>query len=97
MFKNLHDELVAAVETIRERASDCNIGHFNLTITCSGRTATDRADVRLEYRIGDYDSNAKGGDLEAVLVEWCRRNGWDKANLPLALPEPSCRKGPVTE
>ena len=97
MFKNLHDELVAAVETIRERANDCNIGYFDLMITCSGRTSTDRADVRLEYRIGDYDSNAKGGNLEAVLVEWCRRIGWNKANAPLALPKPSRRKGPVTE
>src|SRR5215471_9742448 len=99
MFNNLHNELVAAIETIRERASECNIGHFNFTVTCSGRTATDRADVRLEYRLGDYDTHAKGGELNAVLIEWCRRIGWDKANAPLALPKPrrKTRTDAVTE
>jgi len=92
MFKDLHRELVDAIELIRERGNQAEIGYFNFTVSCSGRTATDRADIRIEYRIGDYDSHAKGGELEAVLIEWCRRIGWDKANAPQALPKPRTKR-----
>lgn len=87
---SIHAYFAACVEHVRERFAEANIGSFCLTIKASGRTMTDRDEVKIEYNLTDseWGSGVKGNSLEAVIVEQMRRHGWDKSHAPLTLPKP---------
>lgn len=80
-----------AVETVRLILGDMDIGNFRLEVVASGRTMTDRNEVKIELRLSDTyygDNTVKGAKLDKVIEEFGRRNGWNKANAPLALAAP---------
>ena len=81
----------AAVEKVRNELGNADVGGFHLTIKASGRTMTDRAEVKIVYTLGDsqWGSNTVEGDtLPNVLTEMLRRHGWNEAHAPLSLPAP---------
>lgn len=87
----IHASFVACTNYVRDRLGEANVGSFSLTIAASGRTMTDRDEVKIEYRLSDnaWDGNAvKGNSLEAVTTELLRRHGWNATHAPLALPGP---------
>ena len=47
-YTQLHQYLLSAIDDIRLRLGDANIGHFELTITASGRTLGSES-PRIEY------------------------------------------------
>lgn len=86
----IHASFVAATNYVRSRLAEANIGGFHFEITSSGRTMTDKSEVKIVYQLNDrdysYGSTVEGNSLEAVVDEVLRRNGWQKAHAPLALP-----------
>ena len=85
----IHASFVACTNYVRERLAEANIGSFNLQIKASGRTMTDRSEVKIEYRLGDSEwgyNSVEGNSLEAVCTEMLRRHGWNESHKPLALP-----------
>lgn len=44
-------------------------------------------DLRVEFRIGEnqYAQDVKAGTYRAMIEEFMRRHGWDKANRPLMI------------
>lgn len=87
----IHPAFVACTNYVRDALGRADVGSFVLTIKASGRTMTDRNEVKIEYRVADntWDGNAvTGNSLDAVVVELLRRHGWNETHQPLALPEP---------
>jgi hypothetical protein len=83
----LHATFIQATHEIRHRFGQADIGHFDFSMSASGRTMTDQDEVKIEYKVyAGYDCLVKGNDLDKVIVEVMRRKGWDEANAPLALP-----------
>lgn len=88
MYDQLHQYLVAAVEEIRGKLGDADVGEMRLTIEASGRTLT--GDVLLTYHLADSlystEGAASGGDLTAVVKEFLRRHEWENRHAPVCLP-----------
>ena len=86
----IHASFVSCVSYIRSRLGEANVGGFTFTISASGRTMTDRSEVKIEYNLSDNDwsshNSVKGNSLEAVVDEMLRRHGWNSTHAPLALP-----------
>jgi hypothetical protein len=83
----LHSAFVAAIEDIRAKFADADIGRFEFRVVSSGRTMTDEAEVKIEYVCcANYEADVHGNCLENVVEEVLRRHGWDDRNAPLALP-----------
>jgi hypothetical protein len=86
----LHNCFIDATNEIRSRFGAANVGRFEFSVKCEGRTLTDANEVKIEYRLeSGYDCQVKGNDLEACIVEVLRRHGWDETNSPLALSGPN--------
>lgn len=82
----------AAVDHVRTSMGKADVGAFNFTIKASGRTLTDRSEVKIVYRLGQNDWSSadavEGDTLDNVLAEMLRRHGWNEAHAPLSLPAP---------
>ena len=80
-YTQLHQYLLSAIDDIRLRLGDANIGHFELTITASGRTLGSES-PRIEYCVGiRYSSDsAKSYMLGPAIDEHLRRHGWSEQN-----------------
>lgn len=87
----LHAAITRAVDLIRDVFADNNMGEFSFEISASGRTQTDRRNVKIEYQLrADWGSNrVTGNTLSNVISECVRRNTWDHENKPLALTDDS--------
>lgn len=62
------------------------INQLDFEISIDGRVHD--GDLSIKFKLGSsYGTGGmvEGGDLEAVLVEYMRRFGWDKRNKPLEL------------
>jgi len=86
-YKNFEGQVMAIVKDIRERLAvltDTNT--FDFHIKASGRV--NDGDVEIKFTLGTlYGSNhCEGGQLFAVVEEYMRRHGWNKAHAPLCLP-----------
>lgn len=94
-FVLLEIELKKALKIIRDDIKQCEtVSSFIFSITASGRPDSD---LEVKFSIeNQYDSkaNVSGGNLQAVLVEYLRRNNWQQFNGPLCLPnvEPKIEK-----
>jgi hypothetical protein len=88
--RTLHAAFVAATEHVRDRLGAADMGSFSLTIAASGRTLSDKSEVKIEYRLGKstYGTAVTGNDLERTIKEMLRREGWNETNAPLALSGP---------
>jgi hypothetical protein len=94
LSQRLHDVFIAATRHVRTRFGNADVGGFYLSIEAQGRTLTDEAEIKIEYRLGTgrYDDKVTGNDLERCIVEMLRRHGWDETNAPKALPAPPVKK-----
>lgn len=92
--KALHLALTQAAHLVRETFAANDVGEFYLAIDVCGRTMTDKDECLVTYHIADgkYGEHTKGNNLDATLTETLRRNGWNRANKPLALPAPTTSK-----
>lgn len=72
---------------VRQLLADNDIGAMRLDIEVSGRTMT--GDLEIRFILGtEYEGkNAKGGNLDAVVTEFIRREKWRHQNAPLCLPK----------
>ena len=83
----LETVLARTAEVIRKRLSEANVARTDIRIEISGRT--DSGELKLEFRIGEYDEAVKGSNLDQCVTEYLRRKGWTAANDYKALPAPS--------
>ena len=87
MNKRLHIAITEVAHTIRDRFDSLDIGNMHFEIEVEGRV--NGGDVKITYGVGKYHSEVKGGDVEAVLNEYCRRHGWEERNAPVMLESPN--------
>ena len=92
-FVKLQNAVAESGNVVRDYVGQADVGSFELTITVSGRTMTDRDETKVEYRLGpQYGSQSvRGSELGPVLDEFLRRNGWDLRHAPKTLPSPGQR------
>jgi hypothetical protein len=92
--RKLHEAFVAAAHEVRNRLGAADISGFHLRVEVEGRTLSDADSALITYKIAKstYSNGVEGNDLEVVLVEYLRRNGWDQRNAPLALAAPRKRR-----
>lgn len=83
----LHAYLISAIDEIRARLGAANIGNFDFSIEATGRTLGTN-ETKIEYKLGYYSEQVKGGKLEPVITEFLRRKGWQEVNDAVALPAP---------
>lgn len=81
-------ELLSELRDIRERLAEANIPHMRLDIEVSGRTHGGDLEVTFKLSKESYNSgdHTEGGDLDAVVNEFIRRNGWSNRYASLRLP-----------
>ena len=62
-----------------------SLSSFCFAIRVDGRVHS--GDLKVEFQIGEssYAMDVKGGTYRAVIEEFMRRHGWDKANAPLMI------------
>ena len=91
-YNQLHQYLLSAIEDIRQKFADANMGHFRLDIVCEGRTHG-KNETYVKYELSEhFTSNPpRGVRLQPVIDEAIRRATWDKINSLEALPAPETK------
>src|SRR5512143_2481457 len=81
-------DVVEAVKAIRELIAmdDKAPSYFHFAVIAEGRVRD--GDIHIQFKLGesDYNNVVKGDNADAVLKEYLRRIGWQKAHEYLALP-----------
>jgi len=80
-----HEVIVKMVERIRQRLMDADQSYFRLDIEVMGDV---HGKPSMCYKLGksSYNSDTvEGNDIDAVLNEHLRRQGWKETNKPLEL------------
>lgn len=63
-----------------------NIHRFEFEITASGRVHD--GEVKITFKIGEYDVSVTGNTVDAAVLEFQRRNGYDAKHSGLVLTGP---------
>lgn len=88
MAKSFEDKVTETVKAIRELIAmdDKAPAYFHFSVIAEGRVRD--GEVHIQFKLGetDYTNVVKGDDVHAVLTEYLRRIGWQKAHQYLALP-----------
>lgn len=95
-YAQLHAYVVSAIDDIRRRFGEANIGEFRFDIECSGRTQTGEPKISYRLSTGGYtgDGAATGARLAPTIDEVLRRHSWNKRNDPIALAPPEIEPAP---
>ena len=82
----LEDRLLSFLRSLRSQLAAADISDLRLTIDAEGRVHD--GDIAITFIVGYLYSNtrAEGGNLEAAVEEYIRRNGYQKRHAPLCLP-----------
>ena len=85
---SFHGAVKREAAKVRAMLRDADIGGtFYLHVEVSGRIQD--GDVSLAYKLSDnsYGPKVEGNELNAVLQEFLRRNGWEKVHAPKAIAD----------
>lgn len=90
----LRRKFIDLVQEIRAEFENANIPNFKIELSATGRTFGGDAKITFEVGTDTWGSGVKSPDLGAAVAEVLRREGFIKANDPLALPAPGGREEP---
>lgn len=85
---DLHQVIVDAVDAVRCRLGNADIGGFTMTISASGRTMTEGNEVKIDYRVSpsSWETRTVTADtLDNAVDELIRREAWNGRHQPLSL------------
>ena len=79
-----HEVIVNMVDRIRTKLQDADQSYFRLDIEVQGDT---HGKPTMSYKLGkSYGGDSvEGNDIDEVLREYLRRQGWKDTNKPLEL------------
>jgi hypothetical protein len=84
---SFHESLIDAVAEVRRRLAEADISSVCLDIEVRGRALSGNLELVYKLSLDSYGSSVvRGFDLEAVISEFLRRQGWQDNNQPLMLP-----------
>lgn len=91
MKTSFEKQVIATVQALRDLIAldDKAPTYFNFRVEANGRVRD--GDVTITFQLGesDYTNTVKGDNVEAVIAEYLRRIGWQKAHQYLSLPKVS--------
>lgn len=83
-FEKATVEVVKGIRTILA-ADDNGPNYFEFTIKATGRVRDGEVEIKFSLGENGYTNNVSGDKVEAVVTEYLRRIGWQKAHEYLAL------------
>jgi hypothetical protein len=83
-MSDFESALISVIQDLRHALADQDIGSMKLEIDAIGRTLA--GDLRIEFSLStEYGLRTSGGNLEAVVAEFIRRNTWSNCHEALCL------------
>lgn len=86
-MKTFEEEVIELVNSIRGLIAldDDAPNYFSFSVVAEGRVRDGEVQIRFKLGESDYQKIVTGDDVQAVVTEYLRRIGWQKAHDYLAL------------